>query len=116
LFSRTAAQADHALALLGRRHGQRLVQRVGRLLDVVRVDQQRLGQLARRAGEPAQDQHALLVVARRDELLAHQVHAVVQAGDHAHVGRAVQARSRPRARGGWPAAGWARRPRGRSGG
>ena len=60
----------HPLALLGRRHGQRLVQRVGALLDVVRIDDQRLRQLARRAGEAAQDQHAVLVVARGDELLA----------------------------------------------
>ena len=53
--------------------------RRGALLDVVRVDDQRLGQLARRAGELRQHQHALLVVARGDELLRHQVHAVVQA-------------------------------------
>ena len=68
----------------------RAVQRIGGLLDVVRVDDQRLGHLARGAGEAAQDQHALLVVARGDELLAHQVHAVVQAGDHADVGGAEQ--------------------------
>ena len=72
------------------RHRRGAVQRVGGLLDVVRVDDQRFGHLARRAGEAAQDQHALLVVARRDELLADQVHAVVQAGDHADVGGAEQ--------------------------
>ena len=37
----------------------------------------------------AQDQHAPLVVPRRDELLRHQVHPVVQAGDHAQLRRAV---------------------------
>ena len=84
------AQAGHALALLGRRHRGGAVQRVGGFLDVVRVDDQRLGHLARGAGEAAQDQHALLVVARGDELLADQVHAVVQAGHHADVGGAVQ--------------------------
>ncbi len=37
-----------------------------------------------------QDQDAALVVARRHELLAHQVHAVVQARDQADVGGAEQ--------------------------
>jgi hypothetical protein len=58
-FAHRAAQAGHALALLGRRHGGGAVQRVGGLFHVVRVDDQRLGQLARRAGEAAEHQHAL---------------------------------------------------------
>jgi len=85
-----ATQAGHAFALLGRRHRGRAVQCVGGLLDVVRVDDQRLRQLTRGTGKAAQDQHAAQVVARRNELLADQVHAVVQAGDHADVGSAVQ--------------------------
>ncbi len=40
-------------------------------------------------GELRQDQHALLVVARGDELLGDEVHAVVQAADEAQVGGAV---------------------------
>jgi hypothetical protein len=55
-----------------------------------RVHDQRLHELARRAGELRQDEHPLLVVARGDELLRHQVHAVVQARDVAQLGRAVQ--------------------------
>jgi hypothetical protein len=89
-FAHRAAQAGHALALLGSGHGGGAVQRVGGLLDVVRVDDQRLGHLARGAGEAAEHQHALFVVARGDEFLAHQVHAVVQAGDDADVGGAEQ--------------------------
>ena len=65
------------------------MQRRRALLGVVGIDDQRLGQLARRAGELRQHQHALLVVARGDELLRDQVHAVVQAGDEAQVGGAV---------------------------
>src|SRR6185436_8610079 len=76
-----AAHAAHARALLFRRHGEREVHGGGALLDVVRVDDQRLGEVARRAGELRKQQHALLVVARGDELLRHQVHAVVQARD-----------------------------------
>ena len=84
------AQARHALALLGRRHLQRLLDGVGALLDVVRIDDQGLGEFARRPGEAAQDEHPLLVVARRHEFLADEVHAVVQAGDEADVGGAVE--------------------------
>ena len=62
------AHAAHARALLVGRHGEREVHRRGALLDVVGVDDQRLGQLARRAGELRQDQHALLVVARSDDI------------------------------------------------
>ena len=68
------------------------LQRVGALLDVVRIDEQRVLQLARGAGEAAQHEHALLVVARGDEFLADQVHAVVQAGHQADVGGPVIAR------------------------
>ena len=43
----------------------------------------------RSAGEAAQDERAVLVVAHRDELLRHQVHAVVERGHHAEVGVTV---------------------------
>ena len=66
------------------------MQRVGGFLDVVGVHDQRFRHLARRAGEAAEDQRALLVVAGGDELLAHQVHAVVQAGHHADVAGAEE--------------------------
>src|SRR5439155_24027940 len=56
---------------------------------VIRIDEQRVVQLARRARELRQHQHALLVVARSDELLGDQVHAVVQAGHDAHVSGAI---------------------------
>ena len=39
----------------------------------------------------AQDQHALFVVARGDEFLGDQIHAVMQRGDQADVGSAVEA-------------------------
>jgi len=59
------------------------------LIRVVRVDDDRFRQLPRGAGELAQDEHPSLVVARRHEFLRHQVHAVVQARDHAHVRGAI---------------------------
>jgi hypothetical protein len=52
---------------------------------VVGVDDQRLGELARGAGELAEHEHALLVVAGGDELLGDEVHAVVQAAHVADV-------------------------------
>ena len=71
--------------MLVRRHRQRDVERGGALVGIVRVDDQRFGQLARRAGEARQDQHALLVVACGNEFLRHQIHPVVQAADETEV-------------------------------
>ena len=72
------------------RKRQRVGHGVGDVIDVVRVDHDRAGQLARGARKPAEEQHALLVIARRDELLRNQVHAVVQAVDVAGVGGAIE--------------------------
>ena len=52
---------------------------------VIGVHDQRFGKLPRGAGEARKDQHAFLVVARRHEFLGHQIHAVVQARNHAEV-------------------------------
>ena len=65
------------------------VQRVGECVGGVRIHEQRFGHLARGAGERREDQHALSIVARGDEFLRHQIHAVVQRRYHAHVGRAI---------------------------
>ena len=54
------------------------------------IDLQRVGQLAGRAGELAEDQHAVLVGPAGDELLGDQVHPVVQRADDAEVGQPVQ--------------------------
>ena len=62
------------------------VQCVCGFLHVVRIHDQRFGQFTCGAGKAAEDQHALQVVTGGHEFLAHQVHAVVQAG---HVAVAV---------------------------
>src|SRR4030095_7171394 len=62
------AHGAHALLLLLRGHLQGRRERRAALLEVVGVDYESLGQLARRAGEAAQDQNAPLVVAGREEL------------------------------------------------
>src|SRR5881396_3180442 len=66
-------------------HLQGRADRLGGPGEVVRVDDERVPQLVGRAREPAQDEHAVLVVANRDELLGDEVHAVVERGDHAEV-------------------------------
>jgi hypothetical protein len=68
----------------------RPVQRVGGLFDVVRVHDQRLGQSRARHRRTGSGSARPAVVARGDELLADQVHAVVQAGHDADVGGAEQ--------------------------
>ena len=67
------------------RHREREMERRGALIGVVRIDDDRFRQLARRTRELAQHQHAALVVARRDELLGHQIHPVVQTADEAQI-------------------------------
>ena len=56
----------------------------------VRVDDQRLFELSRGPGEAAQDQGTLLVLSRRDVLLGHEIHTVVQRSDQAEVSGLVE--------------------------
>ena len=83
-------QACHAFALLSRRHGRCAVQGVGGFLNVIWIDDQSLRHFARCARKAAEHQHALFIVARRHELFTNQIHAVVQACDHANVGGTKQ--------------------------
>ncbi len=72
---------------------------VGKAVHVVRIDDHRFTQFLRRAGQPAQHQHAIVIVARGHELLGDKVHPVVQRADDAEVGEAVErdeARNRQR--------------------
>ena len=62
----------------------------GEALDVVGVDEERVGQLLRGAGQLAQHEHAAKVLARRDELLGDEVHAVVQRADDAEIGQTIE--------------------------
>ncbi len=84
--------AAHALALLRLGHGQRSVERLRALLDVVRINDECLVQLARSAGELGQYQDAQLVIARSNEFFGDQIHAVMQAGDDADIAAAITAR------------------------
>ena len=88
-FADDVAHQPHALALLVDRHGERDAERRRAFVGVVRIDDQRLRQFARGAGELRQDKHAAFVVVRGDEFLGDEVHAVVQA--------AKRSRGRPRA-------------------
>ena len=56
------------------------------------IHDQGIAEFNRRAGEFAQNQDAILVIARRQILLGDQVHAIVQRGDEADVRRPVPAR------------------------
>ena len=68
---------------------KRRVERVGEGIGGIRIHEQRFGHLARGAGERGEDEHALSIVARGDEFLGHEIHAVVQRRYHAHIGRAI---------------------------
>ena len=52
---------------------------------IIGIDDQPLAQTLRGAGEPRQDQHAVVVGAGGDEFLGHQVHAIAKRRDEQHV-------------------------------
>jgi hypothetical protein len=58
-------------------------------IDIVRIDDQRVYQFARRSGELAEHQYPGFVITGRNEFLRNQVHAVVKATHIAHVSRSV---------------------------
>ncbi len=78
--------AAHTPALLLGRHVQGLHQCVRRVIGIIGIHQHRVAQLLRCASESTQHQHAPLIVARTDELLAHEIHAVAKTADVTDVG------------------------------
>ena len=66
------------------------IEGVREAVDVVWVDDQRILQLLGRARQRAQHEHAVLVVARGDEFLGHQIHSIVQRADDAEVRESVE--------------------------
>ena len=63
---------------------------VRHLLDIVRIDQQRIRfELLGRAGELAQYQHAIFVCAARAILLRYKVYSVLERRDERDVARAI---------------------------
>ena len=58
-------------------HGRRA------LVDIVRIDHERVRQFAGRTGELAENEDALFIVASRHEFFRHQIHPVMKAADDA---------------------------------
>ena len=85
VFAHVGAHARHARAPLIGWHFQRPPNRVGKFLDVIGIHHQRIRQFVTGAGKAAENQHALLVGARRHILLRHQVHPIVQGSHQAEV-------------------------------
>src|ERR1700681_2705155 len=88
-FLNQPTHAAHTHALLVRGHDKRAIKRLGTLLAVIRIHEQRVVQLARSSGELREHQHALLVVPGRDKFLGDQIHPVMEARHHAHIGGAI---------------------------
>ena len=83
------SHASHARPLFRRRHGQGEVHRRRTLIDIVRVNDERVGQLAGRPGELAENENPLFIVPGRDEFFGHQIHSVMKTADDTQVGPAV---------------------------
>jgi hypothetical protein len=77
------------------RHCQAVMQAVGNRLGIVRIDDQRVGQLFRRAGKTREYEHAGIGwILCRHELLGDEVHAVAQRRDDTQAGQPVEAGQR----------------------
>src|SRR5579863_10477079 len=91
VFENDLAHARHQLTLLLFTHFKRLTNGTGKLVHVIGIYEQRVAQLLGRAGETAQDKRAAIVFAGGDKFLGHKVHAVVERGDQAYRGCAIEA-------------------------
>src|SRR3546814_5292804 len=59
--------------------------------SIVRIDEQRIGELLGRAREAREDEHArILGILRRDIFLGDEVHPVAKRGDEADLGGAIE--------------------------
>ena len=83
-------QVLHAGPSLLRLHLQRLPQRAGESLRIVRVDRNCPWQLVTRTGQLAEHQHATVIDLTGDELLGHQVHPVRERAHDTDVGHPVE--------------------------
>src|SRR5882724_10610530 len=79
LVTHDASHALHARTTLGLVHAERLQNRIGHLLDIVRIDEQSAGlELLGRAGELAQNERAILLDTARAIFLGYQIHSVFE--------------------------------------
>src|SRR5436309_4887600 len=79
LVTHYAPHALHARTTLGLVHAERLQNRVGHLLDIVRIDEQGAGlELLGRAGELTQKERAVFVDTARAIFLGYQIHSVFE--------------------------------------
>src|SRR5437870_9735982 len=90
LLPNHVSHALHARAALGLAHAERLQNRVGHLLHIVRIDEQGAGlELLGRAGELAQDEHAIAVDSARAIFLGYEIHSVLERRDEGDVASAI---------------------------
>src|SRR5882724_2924274 len=90
LVTHDASHALHARTTLGLVHAERLQNRVGHLLDIVRINEHGTGlELLGRAGELAEDEHAIFVDAARAIFLGYEIHSVFERRYEGDVARAI---------------------------
>src|SRR5690348_5337616 len=77
LFFYNFSQPLHARRTFFGIHFQSVTDGVGGSFNVVRIDQNSIAQLTRCPGEAAEDQYSLIVIARSDKLLGHEIHSVM---------------------------------------
>src|SRR5260370_38583708 len=84
VFVNGFAQVEHAGGLLLGAHIERLVNGIGKLLDVIGIDEQSVCKFVSVAGKRTEAQDDLFIVASGDDYLGHQIHTVMQRSDQAN--------------------------------
>src|SRR6266567_1524851 len=90
LIAHHASHPFHARAALGLVHAERFQNRVGHFFHIVRIDEQGAGlELLGRAGELAQDEHAIAVDSAHAIFLGYEIHSILERSDEGDVARAI---------------------------
>src|SRR5436189_6342349 len=90
LIADDTSHALHPRAALGLSHEECFQNRVGHLLDIIRIDELGAGlELLGRAGELAQDEHAIFLDTARAIFLGYEIHSVLERRHEADVASAI---------------------------
>src|ERR1017187_8468855 len=89
VFTHHLPHSLHTHLLFFGLHFEGRANRLGGLIDIVRIDLKSVSQLASRAGKATEDKHSALVASGGDEFLRHKVHAIVQRGYQTQIGGTV---------------------------
>jgi len=84
------AHSSHPRLLLLWLHRHGVPNSLSDLVNVIRIDDQRIEEFSRGSGELAEDEHAAFILPSSHKLLGHQVHAIMERRHKTDVGSTVK--------------------------